>query len=1143
MFTKDKPIFEFHISLDCRKKYGFEGSIYGLQGNVILADFPAVQRLADRINTARDAANNPHLAVKAAEINIIALIEEILHLVVAEYRRQKNPRLFQDALGRLAVSPGKPETETFLAEFVGSFPPLKVMSGELAVAEYLAGPFGRTTALEELLFLFLSNDNPAYRHYSELFDDTALRQSTRYLDGINALRDFLKTQPKFGPHDLFEFLKSPAKASPYSLAGQLEYIQQHWKDILPADIFSKLLQRMLQAVDVLKESERSRGFAQGLEPLPDYRKIFAGPEGSIDHEPEKYSPDMDWMPNLVMMAKNTYVWLDQLSRKYRTDIKYLNQIPDQELAWLAESGFTGLWLIGVWERSPASQKIKQICGNPEAVSSAYSLYDYRIAGDLGGDGAYYELKDRAMRRGIRLAVDMVPNHTGIFSKWMVEHPEWFVQLDQPPYPAYSFNGPDLSNDPNIGIFIEDGYYSRRDAAVVFKRVDNRNGRVRYIYHGNDGTHMPWNDTAQLNFLLPDLREAVIGEILRVARYSSVIRFDAAMTLAKKHYQRLWFPAPGSGGDIPSRSWHGISKADFDRAFPTEFWREVVERVAKEAPDTLLLAEAFWLMEGYFVRSLGMHRVYNSAFMNMLKREENANYRTVIRNLLEFDPQILKRFVNFMNNPDEEPAVAQFGKDDKYFGVCVMMSTLPGLPMFGHGQIEGLAEKYGMEYRRAYWNETADQNLMDRHRREIFPLLKKRYLFSQVDHFVFYDVISSQGHNQHDIFAYSNSSGGEQALVVYNNRYQRADGWINWSVAHNKNWEADLTKSKLAEQLRLSADGWIVFRDMLSGLEYIRPARQIWDSGLYVQLNGFECHVFTNFYHQDDPSGEYAALAARLKGRGTPGIEQALWEQRMERLLDLFDRLMQPMKQPAILGDTLVNGIQKLPAERQISEILADFIPETGRIFGLPVGSLPDAKMLTKRIFGLFRCQDSTRWPKNKRLSEFMSLIEKRNLGERETAAFYALSILTAILPLVPRPQAQELLWARLENIFTDGLLPENEAYPTRLLLEILTDGEWDWRKVVIEGNEFKRFLERPKVLQYLGCNWYQNVLWFNKERFQYLIFCLLMAGLNIPAFVPKSFELRRELVQLFRQAYNLVRSAESSDYDYHRFIDRLDEIA
>ena len=67
----------------------------------------------------------------------------------------------------------------------------------------------------------------------------------------------------------------------------------------------------------------------------------------------------------------------------------------------------------------------------------------------------------------------------------------------------------------------------------------------------------------------------------------------------------------------------MSKAEFNRRMPEEFWREVVDRVAAEAPDTLLLAEAFWLMEGYFVRTLGMHRVYNSAFMNMLRDEQNA----------------------------------------------------------------------------------------------------------------------------------------------------------------------------------------------------------------------------------------------------------------------------------------------------------------------------------------------------------------------------------------------------------------------------------------------------------------------------------------------------------------------------------------
>ena len=89
---------------------------------------------------------------------------------------------------------------------------------------------------------------------------------------------------------------------------------------------------------------------------------------------------------------------------------------------------------------------------------------------------------------------------GIDSPWVVEHPEWFVSLDHSPFPSYRFDGEDISSDPRVGIYLEDHYYDRSDAAVVFKWVDRRSGAVRYIYHGNDGTRMPWNDTAQLNYL-------------------------------------------------------------------------------------------------------------------------------------------------------------------------------------------------------------------------------------------------------------------------------------------------------------------------------------------------------------------------------------------------------------------------------------------------------------------------------------------------------------------------------------------------------------------------------------------------------------------------------------------------------------------
>ena len=155
---------------------------------------------------------------------------------------------------------------------------------------------------------------------------------------------------------------------------------------------------------------------------------------------------------------------------------------------------------------------------------------------------------------------MVPNHMGIDSRWVIEHPDWFISWIKAHFLLTLSTVQIFPGINRVGIFLEDHYYNNSDAAVVFKRVDFWTGAEKYIYHGNDGTSMPWNDTAQLNYLMPEVREAVIQTILHVARKFPIIRFDAAMTLAKKHYQRLWFPEPGSGGDIPSRAEHGLTKS-------------------------------------------------------------------------------------------------------------------------------------------------------------------------------------------------------------------------------------------------------------------------------------------------------------------------------------------------------------------------------------------------------------------------------------------------------------------------------------------------------------------------------------------------------------------------------------------------------
>jgi hypothetical protein len=310
---------------------------------------------------------------------------------------------------------------------MAAFPPDAVYRGEMKVEEYLEKlSGGRIKTIEELIYVFTHNANPAIAPLLELVDDDPL-EPTAYKRLIAALDAFFAQVAKDNAkiqgstESLFDILRAPAEASPNSLEGQLQFILEKWGSLLGESFVA----RLLRGIDFLREEVMRSHLAHGefKADIP-----VAAYEGGEYAEYERYSPDKDWMPRLILLARNSYVWLEQLSRKYGRWIQTLDQIPDQELDILRDRGFTGLWLIGLWERSRASRKIKQRMGDTDAVASAYSLFSYDIAEDLGGWGALENLRSRAWQRGIRLSADMVPNHMGIDSQWVIEHPDWFLSL-------------------------------------------------------------------------------------------------------------------------------------------------------------------------------------------------------------------------------------------------------------------------------------------------------------------------------------------------------------------------------------------------------------------------------------------------------------------------------------------------------------------------------------------------------------------------------------------------------------------------------------------------------------------------------------------------------------------------------------------
>src|SRR5690606_23575767 len=95
------------------------------------------------------------------------------------------------------------ETDFTIEQFVELFPPVAVYQSRISSDDYLKGETNGTShkhiSLEEMVMLFLSNENPAFQPYIELFDDTLLEQRTRYPEILKHIEEYFRSQPRFGP--------------------------------------------------------------------------------------------------------------------------------------------------------------------------------------------------------------------------------------------------------------------------------------------------------------------------------------------------------------------------------------------------------------------------------------------------------------------------------------------------------------------------------------------------------------------------------------------------------------------------------------------------------------------------------------------------------------------------------------------------------------------------------------------------------------------------------------------------------------------------------------------------------------------------------------------------------------------------------
>ena len=172
------------------------------------------------------------------------------------------------------------------------------------------------------------------------------------------------------------------------------------------------------------------------------------------------------------------------------------------------------------------------------------------------------------------------------------------------------------------------------------------------------------------------------------------------------------------------------------------------------------------------------------------------------------------------------------------------------------------------------------------------------------------AFTPDGHVNEDVFAHSNRFNDQRGLVLYQNKYAQTSGWIKTSAAYMDKGSGNLVQRTLGEGLALPQDGFTIFKDYVTGLEYIRSCRELWEQGLYAELGAYQCQVFLDWRFVEGE--QWAKVFNALNGAGVPSM-QAKWDE----LFGVKEGVVEEKpKKPAKKWTTKTTGIKKTTTKKK-----------------------------------------------------------------------------------------------------------------------------------------------------------------------------------------------------------------------------------
>ena len=340
---------------------------------------------------------------------------------------------------------------------------------------------------------------------------------------------------------------------------------------------------------------------------------------------------------------NTRVWLTEISRVLHRRAT-LDDIPDTELDRLADRGFDWIWMLSVWQTGPRAQQISRSnhawrkefeqtlpdLQDEDIAGSGFAIAGYTVHRNLCGDAALARLRDRLRKRGLKLMLDFVPNHTGPDHPWVEEHPEYYVRGTDA----------DLARQPQN-----------------YVRMPRTDGDIVFAY-GRDPYFPGWPDTLQLDYANPATQDAMAAQLLKISGQCDGVRCDMAMLVLPEVFERTWGRRP------------------------EPFWPRAIEQVRRRVPGFFFMAEVYWDLE-WTLQHEGFDYTYDKRLYDRLRDGHARPVRDHLHAGLDYQDKLAR----FLENHDEPRAAATFSRGT-HQAAAVITFLSPGLRFFHQGQFEG-----------------------------------------------------------------------------------------------------------------------------------------------------------------------------------------------------------------------------------------------------------------------------------------------------------------------------------------------------------------------------------------------------------------------------------------------------------------------